>query len=153
MKKFKFKLQSVHNVREMHEEKEQLRLAGLKNEMNETLAKIDELEKMSLEATKNYMTKVRVGESTSPFEMMLHADHISDINRRRRQAQKELAERKLAYSEQAKILAEAHREAKVTDRLRENQKVRHKQEFEREEQNQLDELVNINYARQMSGIK
>jgi len=153
MKKFKFNLQSVHDVREMHENQEQLRLAELQNEMNKTLAKIEQLEGMNLEATKNYMTRVQIGKATSPFEMQMHANHISDINRRRREAETELAERKLACADQAKKLAEAHRNVKVTDRLRETQKTRHKQEFERQEQNKIDEFVTTNYARQISGIK
>ncbi len=153
MKKFKFNLQAVHNVREMNENQEQLHLAELQSEMKKTLAKIDQLEEMNLEATKNYMTKVKVGESTSPFEMQMHADHISDINRRRREAQEELVERKLACANQAKKLAEAHRNVKVTDKLRETQEARHKQEFERQEQNKIDEFVTTNFARQMSGIK
>ncbi len=153
MKKFKFNLETVHNVREMQQEKEQLRLAELQNLVNQTIAHIEQLEQTKLSALNNYRHKMEIGESMSSFELKLNSDHISDLNRRQLESRVKLEKQKSDCTDQTKKLAAAHREVKVTDRLRETQEIHHKKELERHEQNTIDEIVTINYARRVSGIK
>ena len=46
MKKFKFTLQTVHNVREMQQEKEELVLSERQTEVNQATARLAEIERL-----------------------------------------------------------------------------------------------------------
>jgi flagellar export protein FliJ len=150
MKKFKFKLESVHSVREMRKEKEQLIFAQLQNEANKVFEEIEQIEQTRLKAITNYLDKLNRGELTNPVEMEMNLRHITELDRRQREMRAVLEEKKLACSEQGKKVAEANQQVKITDRLRENQQNQHKLEFEREQQHSLDELISTNFARNMT---
>lgn len=150
MKKFKFKLQTVHSVREMREEKEQFVLAQLQTEANKVREEIQQIEQTRTNAIKNYLKKVNLGELTNPAEMELNLRHIADLDRRQRELQVLLEEKNSACKEQSRKVAEANKQVKITDRLRENQQNQHKQELEREEQNSLDEIISTKFARRLS---
>ncbi|NNF00710.1 MAG: flagellar export protein FliJ [Pyrinomonadaceae bacterium] len=153
MKKFKFNLQTVHDVREIHKEKEQLALAELQTEAKIISERIVQFENMRASAIDNYKRKMKAGDTISVFELELITDHIADLDRQRMQAREELVEKNQECAEQQKKLAAAYREAKVTDRLRENQKASHQLELTRKEQNSLDEIVIAKHARQMTRAK
>ncbi len=153
MKKFKFNLQTVHDVREIRQEKEQLALAELQTEAKIISERITQFENMRLTAIDNYKRKMKAGDTISVFELELITDHIADLDRQRMQAQEELQQKNLECAEQQKNLASAYREVKVTDKLRENQRAVHKLETVRTEQNSLDEIVIAKHTRQMSRAK
>ena len=150
MKKFKFKLQTVHSVREMRQEKEQFVLAQLQNEANKVRDEIEQLKQTRTNAIKNYLEKVNGGELTNPAEMELNLRHIADLDRRQRELNELLEEKKSACKEQSKKVAEANKKVKITDKLREKKQNQHKQKLEREEQNSLDELISTSFARRLS---
>lgn len=150
MKKFKFKLQTVHSVREMRQEKEQFVLAQLQTEANKIREEIERIEQNRTNAIKKYLEKVNSGELINPAEMELNLRHIADLERRRRELQELLEEKKLACKEQSRKVAEANKKVKITERLRENQQDQYKQELEREEQNSLDEIISANFARRIN---
>lgn len=153
MKKFKFKLESVHSVREMRQEKEQLILAGLQNQANQVCEEIERLEQTRATAIKNYLEKLHRGELVNPVEMEMNLKHIADLDRRRSELHVVLQEKKLACSDQSKKVARANQKVQVTDRLRENQQNQHKLELERHEQNSLDEIISTNFARRLTEEK
>ena len=150
MKKFKFKLESVHSVREMRQEKEQNILAQLQSEANKVREEIGQLEQSRSKAITNYLDKVNRGEITNPMEMEMNLRHIASLDLRQRELYLVLEDKKLACSEQGKKVAEASQQVKITDRLRENQQNQHKLELERHEQNSLDEIISTNFARNMT---
>lgn len=150
MKKFKFTLQTVHTVREMKQEKEELILGEMQAEAAKAAARVHEIEQMRFKAIESYAHRLERGETIDPFELELNSNHISALDRLQREAQQFLETKKQACLQQGKTLAAATREVKITNRLRETQQLRHRLEAARQEQNALDELVSANYARRMS---
>lgn len=150
MKKFKFKLQTLHNVREIKLEKEQAILANIQNEINEIRQYIAEIEKTRFTAIENYTGKLRHGEKINPIEMELNSKHISSLDRLKRETFEQLAEKENAFSEQVKKVATAKKKVKITENLREKKLARHKLELATREQNALDDMVSAKYARQRS---
>jgi flagellar export protein FliJ len=149
MKKFKFTLETVHNVREMKQENEQLVLTQLQNEAAKAAEQIEKIETAYLRAIESYSQKINSGRAMHIGEMELEALHLSALERQKRRAVEVLDERKRAVTEQRVKLAAASREVKVTDRLRETQALRHRIETDKHEQNAMDELVSANFAREM----
>lgn len=151
MKKFKFTLETVHNVREMKQENEQLKLTELQAEVAKAAEQIEKIEAAYLRAIENYSNKVNSGRSMNIGEMELEAMHISALERQKRRAVEILEEKKRAAQAQSRNLAAAVREVKVTERLRETQALRHRIEADKHEQNAMDELVSANFARRLTG--
>lgn len=147
MKKFKFKLQTVHNVRELREETEKYLLLKLQADVNEAALKVAQIEIMRSEAIENYAERLKSGEQLSAMEMEMNLNHFSSLNYLQKEAEKVLEEKKEVCREQTEKVAEAMREVKVTNRLQEKQKALHQLEFARNEQNNLDELVSTKFAR------
>ncbi len=150
MKKFKFTLETVHNVREMKQESEQLVFIQLQNEAAKAAEQIEKIEAAYLRAIENYGHKLGHGRVMNIGEMQLEAMHISALERQKRRAIEILAEKKQACVVQSVKLAAAAREVKITDRLRENQVLRHRIENDKHEQTALDEMVSANFARRLS---
>ncbi len=149
MKKFKFTLQSVHNVREMREEKELMVLSGLNLEAERASEHLARVEGALRGAVENYNRKMAVGEPINVIEMELNSKHISALERQKTAAREELVERLGACARQATLVTHAAQQVKVTGRLRENQVTTHRQTTARHEQNTLDEMVTIGFARKL----
>jgi flagellar export protein FliJ len=150
MKKFKFTLQTVHNVREMLQEKEGLVLSQLQAEADQAAARVEHLEQMRLQAIDDYALRLHTGEQISSMEMELNSNHFASLNRLQQEAEKILAEKNYACRLQSEKVAAAMREVKVTDQLRENQKARHETEYSRQEQYSVDEMVSTRFARELN---
>lgn len=149
MKKFKFSLQTVHNVREMRQEKEKLVFSELQADAAKTADQIAQIEKLRVEAIEVYARRLNAGEQISATEMELHSNHFTSLNRLQIEAEKVLEQKNQACVNQGETVAAAMREVKITDRLRETQKARHQVEFARHEQNNIDELVSATFARKL----
>ena len=118
MKKFKFSLQTVHNVREMRQENEEMKLIQLQSEANQILEQIAKLEKMHHEAIENYAKKLGTGVAVNISAIKYELDQISALENAIRNAQLSHAAKKSECKAQSLKLAEAMREVKTTDRLR-----------------------------------
>lgn len=153
MKKFKFTLQTVHNVREMKQERELLVLSELQTETDKAAARVHEIEELRAKAIESYARRLENGTAIDPYELELSSNHISALDRMHREAQKILEKKKQACQRQTKTVEIAARDVKITNRLRENQQARHQADVARHEQNSLDEIVSANYARQMAQSK
>lgn len=149
MKKFKFTLQTVHNVREMRQEREEQTLAEMLTEVNLATERIRQIEKMRFEAIEKYTQRLRAGEFLNPTEMELNTKYFNSLDGLQREAEKILAEKNHACVAQRAKLAAAAREVKITDKLREQQFLRHKNEVEKNQQTALDEIVSAGYARKL----
>ncbi|MCW5960206.1 MAG: flagellar FliJ family protein [Pyrinomonadaceae bacterium] len=150
MKKFKFNLQTVHDVREMREENEQLELARLQNDVEKAVAEIERIEMLKAQALENYSARLNTGKPMNAFELELNSNHISNLDRLKRDAVAVLESRKAACAVQTAKVAKAMQAVKITGKLRENQALKHKGEADRSEQTAVDELVSANYARQIT---
>lgn len=153
MKKFKFTLQTVHNVREMRQEKEKIVLGELQTEANKISLQVAQIEKTRIDAIESYAQRLNSGEQLNAMEMELNLNHFASLNRLQQEAEKVLEQKNKACQMQGKTVAAAMREVKITDRLRETQQIRHQMESARQEQNSIDEMISANFARQMVQAK
>lgn len=149
MKKFAFTLQSVHKVREFRKEKEMNVLSELRAGVEAARARVADIERQRLDAMRKYAARLNSREYVSPLEMELNSNHFASLNRLQQEAEAELAARQQECDRQSAVVADAAREVKVTDKLRDMQKEKHRLEADRAEQSGLDELVSANFARKL----
>lgn len=147
MKKFKFTLQSVHNVREMREEKELMTLSRLNLEAEQASRQLTAVEGAIIEAVENYNRKTRTGEPINVSEIELNSQHISALAKQKAAAREELIERQDACARQISLVTQAARDVKTTGKLRDNQLKDHRLATLRHEQTALDEMATIRFAR------
>lgn len=152
MKKFKFTLQPVHDLREAKLEQEQLRLANMQEALAKAFDSLEKAEQERLAATDDYARRIQAGELPS-LEFSLMMNYLKTLALRENEARQNLEEAKVAFTLQSNRLAEAMRDVEATGKLRERQQARHNLEVARAEQNALDEMVSINYARQATQIQ
>lgn len=149
MKKFKFNLQTVHNVRELKSERENLTLSELQSEVERAESRIAHIESMRAEAVERYIQRLSSGNHLNPREMELSSNHFASLNSLQNEAQKVADEKRLACLRQLEAVKAARVEVKVTDKLRDDQLRRHQQESDSLEQKGIDELVTANFTRNL----
>lgn len=153
MKKFKFTLQTVHKVRELKSEQENLTLSGLQGEAKEAERRVEHIEDLRNEAVEQYLTRISSGERLNPLEMELNANHFASLNNLQREAQVAVDQKHEAVRQQLESVKAARIDVKITDKLRDDQKRRYELEANRREQRNLDELVTAKFARRVQGSK
>jgi flagellar export protein FliJ len=149
MKKFKFTLQSVHDVREIREEKELMVLSGLNFEVEKASERVAQVEGALKAAVENYNRSLTVGESLDVIDMELNSKHISALEKQRIEARAKLLEKQKACANQMIHVTQAAQQVKVTGRLRENQASDHRLSLARHEQTALDEMATTGFARKL----
>lgn len=153
MKKFRFTLGAVHNVREMRQEKEQLVFSQLQSEVATATARIVEAENKRQTTLDCYASRLQSGEIIDPLEMDLSAKYLLSLNRLEQESRQVLQEKKQACDKQRQTVAAAVQAVKATAKIREKQLERHNLEFARNEQTNLDEIVSLSFARTLSQNK
>lgn len=149
MKKFRFSLQTVHNVREMKRENEQLKLAELQAAFNDAAEKLAEAEHLRQKTTDDYSRKLQANELDA-FEMDLTVKFLNVLFHRENEARERLADIKQSCRQQGLKVADAAQAVEITSKLREKHRVRHQNELARFEQNNLDEMVSTSFVRKMN---
>ena len=124
-------------------------LAEMQSEVNLAAERIAQIEKMRFEAVEKYTQRLRAGEVLNATEMELNTKYFSSLDGLQREAEKILLEKNQACAAQRAKLASAAREVQITERLREQQVLRHQLETNKNEQNALDEMVSAGFARKM----
>lgn len=152
MKKFKFSLQTVHNIRETKRGQEQLKLADLRAKLEDASQQLEALENKRRETLDKYAAKLQSGE-VDVFQMSLLTDYLKALANSENAARENVKMVQQACSNQRTTLAEAARNVEVTTKLHERQRAKFDLESARIEQNNLDEMVSINFARQLSQTK
>lgn len=153
MKKFKFTLQTVHKVRELNSERENLALSELQSDAEKAASRVEHIESMRNEAVEKYLDRIGSGGQLNPLEMELNANHFASLNALQKDAQKTVEEKRQACLRQMEVVKAARIEMKVTDKLRSDQRQRHQAEADRREQNSVDELVSTKFARHIQQSK
>jgi len=148
VKKFKFNLDSVHQVRELRQEKEQSVLAQLQQIAAVAEERLNDLKQRRTNALVSYSESMSSGRPLDPRELEMHSRHITALDRLREEAERVVEEKRLACRGQVQVLAEAAREVKVTSKLRAKKKAVYDLETAKSEQNALDEITSAKYARQ-----
>jgi flagellar export protein FliJ len=146
MKKFRFSLQTLHNLREARRDEAERALARTAAASAEAAETLDETKRAHARASETYAVSLREGE-INPFEATLSVNYIASLLRRERDDRARLKERERAHESQRKMTADAAREAEATSRLRDRQRERHRLETERTEQVILDEMATLSRSR------
>lgn len=152
MKKFKFSLQTVHNLREVKREQEQLKLADLRTKLDDASTQLQAVENKRRETLDKYSEQLQRGEIDA-FQMALLTDYLKALSNRETAARENVKLAQQACAHQTKTLAEAARCVEVTAKLHERQRAKFELEAARVEQNNLDEMVSLNFARQLTQTK
>jgi flagellar export protein FliJ len=148
MKKFKFSLQTVHNLRESARDKEEQELVSLRKSVEEAATHVERIENERTRVADNYSSKLSGG-TIDPIEAALTSNYMAVLVHRERSARTNLKQTEHAVDMQRAKLTEATRNVEATSRLRERQRERHENEALRKEQNLLDELATAATARRM----
>jgi flagellar export protein FliJ len=140
VKRFKFRLQTVHDLREMQRESAEQKLAEAGARMAQAGDQLAKIECRLEEAASSYAQSLQSGE-VDPFESALHTNFLNSLSQQKSAAREQLAKMKSEYDSCRQLAIEAARAVEATDKLRERQRARYKLETQRTEQNMLDEMA------------
>lgn len=147
MKKFKFTLQAVHQVRSARQDVEVSAFDKLRATADEAERSLNAAKSRHLEAVEAASTRFAAGERIDPFELSVSYEHIASLERARRSAETFLEQCRQACEEQRRNVESAARDVKVTENLKEKQLLKHHTEAARSEQAAIDELTSATIAR------
>lgn len=149
MKRFKFSLQALHDLRRRAREEAEAALASAHAAVVQAEADLAEAVNARRAALESNAARLGPGE-INPHEVALRASYTAVLDRRIAEAQARLreAERERAAKLQAAIAAATAAEA--TTKLRDKHRARHDAEVNRAEQELLDELAAIASARRLT---
>lgn len=151
MKRFKFSLESVHKVRGIRQERESAILGELRAEAMRAAERVAHIEAMRREAIDRYTRQITNGARVDALEMELSSKHFASLDRLQKEAEAELERRNRDCEIQIAAVTEALRDVKITENLRETQVRRHRAEFDRQQQSNVDEIVTTSFARRTTG--
>lgn len=146
MKKFKFTLQTVHDLRESLREKAERELADANSELYRANAQLEEVVRARQKALDRYMMLYQASELDVSM-IGAHTDFLGSLFRREREARIFITEVELRLEEKRRSVTEAMRETETTAKLRERQRDLHRMESNRHEQTILDEMAAMAAAR------
>ena len=134
----KFKLDAVLNYRTTLEEQAQQALAMSLQKQGDLQAAIDQQQKELQE--QDQQLKLRQQEGLTIAEIDLYEGHIGHCRRRWAELNVELQRLEQKILKQRESLLQAARDRQVLDKLKERQEAEFRQEQERKERTQLDEI-------------
>jgi len=147
MKRFRFKLQTLLDHRKAREEQLQIELAQVMRDEARELALLRKLRR-DLEAACDGLAAA-LGRSASPIELARRDEHAKtlrdDVKVQRLTLQ---AVRERVDAKRTEVIA-AMKERKVLETLRDNQERAYLVEASKAEQNGLDEMASLRYAREL----
>lgn len=148
MKRFRFQLQTVHNMRETHRDEAERNLAEAAAQVSAAAASLDEAERLLTIAAETYAAMLQSG-VLDAHEASLRASYLLTLTERRRDARARLALVERERETRRLAVVEASRAAETTAQLRARQRARHDFEAARDEQNTLDEIAISASARRL----
>lgn len=140
MKKFAFKLQKLLELRQFEEDKAKAVLAqaiGVAEGLKAELRQIAE-DRVATNASRSGLA--------DPVTMQAIERYIIRLDTRKEQALQELAQAELVVEEKRAILAEAVKQRKILEKLRENKYAEWKKERQKEDDKILDDIVTAKAA-------
>ncbi len=145
MKKFTFKLAKLLELREFEEDKAKAALA-------EAIAVSENLkaELKQIAEDRAATNSSRAGIS-DPVYMQSIERYIVRLDTRKELALQELAQAELVVEEKRSLFAEAMRQRKIIDKIKEKKYAEWKKERQKEEDKILDDIVTAKHSREMQG--
>jgi flagellar export protein FliJ len=146
MKKFKFTLQTVHDLRESRREKAERELADANSELYRANAQLEEVVRARQKALDRYMVLYQSNELDVSM-IGAHTDFLGSLFKREQEARVFITEVEMRLEEKRRGVTEAMRETETTAKLRDRQREVHRKESNRHEQTMLDEMAAMAAAR------
>lgn len=150
MKRFKFSLQTLHDLREQEREEAERALAQANTELANAEAKIEQLRSTINQAVASYSANLQ-SQSLNPHEAQMHNEYLIALDGQMTAARAHHAECERIRESKLQELVKASAAAEATTKLRDQYYARYVAELAREEQNLMDELATIATVRRMRG--
>lgn len=147
MKKFKFRLQTLLDQRIAKEERLLIELGEIRRKEAEEIARLERLRARLVEADKRIERAINEGE---PVENIVRADEYAKSVRDDIKVQELTVEAVRRQVEVKRLeVVKAMQDRQVLEALRDKQEREYIQAMMRAEQNQLDEMASVRFARGM----
>lgn len=150
MKKFKFKLQGLLNIKQAMEKEVRYELVEIQNLCNMQQKKIDDVNRKVGDWSKYYGMIMSHGGNA--MQLAIIDRHIQDLYRYREQLEISLDvynRKRLSVAEQYE---EVKKDLKIVEHLRDKRKEEHHVEFLKLEGVQADEMATIQFVRNQVGL-
>lgn len=149
MKRFRFKLQAVHDLRETKRSEAERHLVAAEAALCSARAQVEEAARARESAAMTYASEYARGALDSQ-QAAWRADHLIRLAQREADARLRLVAFERERDAKREALIELTRNAETTAKLRERHSALHRAELERSEQNALDEIAALNAARRLT---
>lgn len=150
MKKFNFRLQPVHDLREARSERAEAEFAAAAARVRTAADGVEEVRREHERLGRELAHSLGAGE-IDPRLAELSFDYLAALERRAREATARLRELEAERERLRLAAAEAGQEAEATARLRERERERHERTVRLAEQSLLDEMAALAQARGTAG--
>ncbi len=138
MKRFKFSLETVHNLRELQRDEAERQLEQSAARVSEARAMVEQIKQQ------RNAVEAELARATGPLcahELALQVSYLEFLNQREQETQQHLAALEHQHEAQRETTLAAARAAEATEQLRVRQQTRHAAAVARVEQLLLDEIA------------
>jgi flagellar export protein FliJ len=149
VKRFKFSLQAVHNVREVRRDAAERDLAAVAAELRVAHAHLDKVLHKRQMALENCLV-LQQSQAIEAVTLASHTDYIGSLILHERHARLLILQIEERVEGKRKVLTEAARQTETTANLRERQRERHHLEMAQHEQKLLDDMAVLASTRRRS---
>jgi flagellar export protein FliJ len=146
MKKFRFTLQTVHDLRQQTQRQAELALLAARKVITEAMGKLEEA-RHALEAEMELYRRMFQSGQLDQHKAALRFEYLNVLQARIHAAEEIVVECQRQYTLKQVALVKASIAAEITTRLRDAQSQRHRAEYQRTQQVLLDEMAVLNAAR------
>lgn len=150
--KFKFSLEKVLRQRELQESLAQRDFAEAQNFLNDEIAKLQNMIQVKEESIRERNKLVQNTQTWGVSVQQINQFLLGQDVRIKQQNQR-LSEFEKVVEAKREILRKASVEVKIIEKLKEKKLEEFKLEFERKEQNELDELTALRFSRNENPLK
>lgn len=146
MKRFQFKLQPVHDLRQQRSEEDARALGVANSRVQAARAQLTSAVEARLRLAAEYLSLFQ-GERFDPRSLAMRSGFLAHLAENEVSAAAELAVAERAHEAALRTAVESARAAEATARLRERQQAQHAEAAARSQQQVLDELATLGAAR------
>lgn len=148
MKKFRFSLQAVHDLRVLRQDDAEREMAQTAHAVQEARAQLERAISLRERAIDDYSAALR-SQRLDPHDAVLRTNYLRILAQQESEQSARVHKLEQTLAAKREILACAAREAEATAALREQHRAHHASELARHEQNSLDEMASIAAARRL----
>lgn len=146
MKKFRFSLQAVHDLRMLRQDEAERELAHAARSVHEAQAQLERDAQLRERAIDKYAATLR-SQALDPHDAILRTNYLRILTQQETEQRARVLKLEQSLEAKRETLTGAVREAEATASLREQHRSLHAAEAARNEQNALDEMASVSVAR------